>query len=129
MRRPRNIHELDNVILLRQALDLLEASDEAQRDAYPMELDPAQEMKALFEDAWGRVEPVFWPILPIAAREALKEIERMIRAETPNWDAMRDLASIASDHLPSPKRSRAPRAWLDQIVPGQNHLLVRRQLV
>ena len=71
MPRRRNIHELDNVILLRQALDLLEAPEESQEEAYPLELDPAEELKALFEDAWRLVRPVFWPILSVAVREAL----------------------------------------------------------
>ena len=60
---PPNIHEIERVLLLRQALDILEASEDVQRSLYPDDLDPATEMKTLFRDAWHGVRRVFTPIL------------------------------------------------------------------
>jgi len=61
--------------------------------------------------------------------EALMGIERSLRADSPDSGAISGMASVASGHLSFPQRSRAPRAWLDQMVPGQNHLCVRRRII
>ena len=49
--------------LQRAREDLAEATDDEETKA--------EELKALFEDAWRLVRPVFWPILSVAVREAL----------------------------------------------------------
>ncbi len=132
MRTPPNIDELGNLVLLRQALDILEAPAEVQGGLYPSDRDPSEEIRALFRDAWTRVRPVFAPLLPMPGREALDRIDRAFDREPaplddPAWDAIRGLAGRASAVFPEVGRPRAPRAWLDQIVRERGRLRLRRQ--
>jgi hypothetical protein len=126
MRRPPNIHELDNLILLRQALDILAADEDTQQALYPPTLDAAQEMQRLYEDSWALVRPVFSPILTKRARGALDAIERALSEPKPSWGRIREKAATAIEEITGEKKARAPRAWLDQIVAGKHHLGVRR---
>ena len=126
---PRNIHELDNIILLRQALDILAAPEEEQLALYPSELDPPTEMARLYCDAWVLVRPVFWPILTKEARETFDGIDSELSSASPDWEKVRSAAEEAIGHLPGAQESRRPRAWLDQMVQGKNHLQLRRQFV
>jgi hypothetical protein len=129
MRRPpRNIHELDNLILLRQALDILAADEKTQQALYPPSLDPVEEMRRLFADSWALVRPVFWPILTERVRDALEGIEQRLNENTPLWDEIREKAAIAVDEMPGKNEARRPRAWLDQIVAGKHYLQIRGQL-
>lgn len=128
LRRPPNIHEIESVVLLRQALDILAAPEEVQRSLYPEGRDPASEMALLFEDAWGRVQPVFWPILARDLRRALETIEVALESSPSDWAAIRPAAAEASSCLPGPREPGPPRAWLDQLVHARHQLLLRRQL-
>ena len=110
MRRPPNIHELDNLILLRQALDILAADEDTQQALYPPTLDAAQEMQRLYEDSWALVRPVFWPILTKRTRGALDAIERALSEPKPSWDRIREEAAIAIEEMPGEKEARRPRA-------------------
>ena len=128
---PPNIHEIERVILLRQALDILEADEDVQRSLYPDDRDPAVEMASLYREAWHGVRRVFTPILPKAAVQTLEAIDLALGDEADgatDWDAIRGLADEVRGSLPTLDRRGPPRAWLDQIVIGPNHLLVRRQL-
>ncbi len=126
--RPPNIDELGNLVLLRQAVDILEAPEEVQRGLYPRDRDPGDEMRLLFHDAWRRVRPVFGEALPEAARTALTAIDRALDAAAPAWDEIRREAAIASAALPRAGTPGRPRPWLDQIVRARQRLMLRRQL-
>ncbi|MEM9177484.1 MAG: hypothetical protein AAGC67_19890 [Myxococcota bacterium] len=125
---PPNIHEIERILLLRQALDILEAPEDVQRGLYPEDRDPAFEMTALYRDAWHGVRRVFTPILPRAAIETLDGIDADLDGAPPDWDTIRRKAGDVRGVLPSVDRRGEPRAWPDQIVIGPNHLMVRRQL-
>lgn len=125
---PPNIHEIERMVLLRQALDVLEAGEDEQRGLYPEDRDPALEMTRLFREAWHGVRAVFTPILPRAAVEILDALDLELDAEPPDWSAVRRKATDARANLPNLGERNAPRAWLDQMVLGPHHLLVRRQL-
>ena len=125
---PPNIHEIERMVLLRQALDVLEAGEEEQRALYPEDRDPALEMKLLFREAWHGVRAVFTPILPRLAVEILDALDAELDSAPPDWSAIRRKATEARANLPNLGERSAPRAWLDQIVLGPHHLLVRRQL-
>lgn len=127
MNAPPNIDELGNLVLLRQALDILEAPGDIQRGLYPSDRDAAEEMRLLFRDAWRRVRPVFGVALPGTAQVSLDEIDRAFD-QVPDWDAIRHRAATASAVLPRAGGRHGPRPWLDQIVRGHGRLLLRRQL-
>ncbi len=125
---PPNIHEIERMVLLRQALDVLEADEATQRSLYPEDLDPAREMTALYREAWHGVRAVFTPILPPAAVSILDEVDAALDEAPPDWDAIRAAAGVARTELPNLGERSTPRAWLDQIVLGPHHLRVRRQI-
>lgn len=125
---PPNIHEIERMILLRQALDVLESGEDEQRALYPEDRDSAVEMTRLFREAWHGVRRVFTPILPKPAIEILDGIDAELESTPPDWSAVRHEAAEARAHLPNLGERSAPRAWLDQIVLGPHHLLVRSQL-
>lgn len=125
---PPNIHEIERMILLRQALDVLEASEDEQRALYPEDRDPAREMTALYKEAWHGVRAVFTPILPTEAVAIFDRIDAALEADAPDWAEIRSTAGEARAALPDLGGRNAPRAWLDQIVLGPHHLLVRRQV-
>ena len=129
MNAPPNIDEFGNLILLRQALDLLAAPENEQRAVYPADMDPAKEMASLFIDAWERVRPVFGPSLPTRADEALTAIESAFAAPRTDWAAIRPAADEARAALPgraSPDRRLPPYA--EQIVRARNRLLKRQDV-
>ena len=126
--RPPNIHEIENVILLRQALEILAAPEDEQSSLYPPERDAAEEMVRLFEDAWSRTRPVFWPILTVALREDLVDIERALAEDPPDFERVRPLAERARFSLPGVATGGRPRPWLEQMVHARGGLLLRRQL-
>ena len=99
-----------------------------EAEAAYKDLDPAREMTALYREAWHGVRAVFTPILPPAAVSILDEVDAALDAAPPDWDAIRAAASVARTELPNLGERSAPRAWLDQIVLGPHHLLVRRQI-
>lgn len=126
--RPPNIHEIEHVLLLRQALDILEADQDIQRGLYPEDMDPALAMTELYREAWHGVRRVFTPILPRDAVDTLEAIDSALDAARPDWSRIRTSARAVRSVLPTLDRPSEPRAWLDQIVIGPNHLMVRRQL-
>jgi len=126
--RPPNIDEIGNVVLLRQAVDVLAASEEVQRALYPPGRDPSVEMAILFEDAWARVRPVFEPILPVGTLGDLLAISDALARRPVDWEAVRTRAGSARAALPG-LRDRGPRAWHEQMVRGRNRLLLRSQLM
>ena len=126
-RAPPNIDEVGNLVLLRQALDVLQADEATQRGLYPDDRDPAIEMAALFRDAWQRVAPVFTPLLDRRLVDALAGIEHALDAEPVDWPRVRDGARRARDVYPL-AGAPSPRAWPEQIVRARGRLLLRRQL-
>jgi hypothetical protein len=128
MNAPPNIDELGNLVLLRQALDILEAPGDIQRGLYPIDRDPAEEMRLLFRDAWRRVRPVFGAALPGNAQVFLDEIDRALDQDLPDWEGIRHRAATVSAVLPRAGGRHGPHPWLDQIVRGHGRLLLRRQL-
>ena len=118
LKMPPNIDELGNLMLLRQALDILEASEDVQRGLYPSDLDPAAEMRLLFRDAWERVRPVFAPSLPDVARIALDAIERAF-----DQDAIaagrRDLAELPTLSIDGSRTREIDDALSVEPVEGQ----------
>jgi len=124
---PPNIHEIERMILLRQALDVLEADESTQRALYPSSLDAADEITALFREAWHGVRAVFTPILPRDAIACLDGIDAALDGSPPDWDAVRANAKAARDGLPNLGERAEPRAWRDQIVLSDHHLLHRWQ--
>ncbi|GEM_PF-5434240 len=124
---PPNIHEIERMILLRQALDVLEANESTQRALYPSGLDAAEEMTALFREAWHGVRAVFTPILPRDAVASLDEIDAALDGSPPDWDAIRARATTARDAVPNLGGRAAPRPWREQIVLSDHHLLHRWQ--
>ncbi len=124
---PPNIDELGNLMLVRQALDVLQADEATQRALYPADRDPAEEMAALFRDAWERVAPVFTPLLDPALVDALSELGRALDAGEVDWPLVRDVAARARAAYPLAGEPR-PRAWPEQIVRARGRLLLRRQL-
>lgn len=125
---PPNIHEIEHVLLLRQALDILEADEDIQRGLYPEDMDPALAISELYREAWHGVRRAFTPILPRDAVDALEAINSALDAATPDWSRIRTSARAVRSVLPTLDRPSKPRAWPDQIVIGPNHLMVRRQL-
>lgn len=129
MHHPPNIHDaIEGFVLLRQALEILEAQASDQRALYPPERVAPAEMTTLYRDAWSRVRATARAILPAATVMALEAVDEALRAEAVAWDAVRRRARRAGDLLPTPERRHAPRRWDEQLVPGPNHLLHRRQL-
>lgn len=126
MRRPPNIDEFGNLILLRQSLDILAAPEAEQHALYPPERDPSEEMVRLFNEAWALVRPVFLPSLPVASAEALHKIETALLQVPIPWDEIRPIAALAGSGLPGRGAAHA-RAWDDQIVRARNRLLQRSQ--
>lgn len=124
---PPNIHDIENFTLLRQALDILEAPEAVQRGLYPDDLDPAVEMRALFRDAWAPVDRLFRPVLEPDFLVCLEALAAALEAAPVDWSKARELAKRAGDLQPSPRRGRPPRPWLDQLVRGPHHLLLRAQ--
>ena len=124
---PPNIDELGNLVLLRQALDILAATEETQLSLYPADRDPSTEMAALFADAWGRVRPVFEPLLAVEPRNALLEIASQLEHANPDWARVREHARVARPALPG-RSGAPPRAWHDQIVRHETRLFHRSQL-
>lgn len=134
-REPPNIDEVGNLVLLRQALDVLGASGPEQLGLFPPGCDAGREIASLFADAMDRVRPVFWSSFAPEAREGLQAIERILATEPTSdqailgatqWDELRSLARRA---IPIPGWSRAaPRPWLEQIVRHRGRLCLRRQL-
>jgi hypothetical protein len=128
MNHPPNIDEFGNLILLRQALDILAAPEAEQRALYPPEREAGEEMACLFREAWALVRPVFSPSLPADAAAALHGIEAALASAPTRWEQIRPLAVVARAALPG--RTAAPnrlRAWDDQIVRARNRLLHRHQ--
>ena len=125
---PPNIHEIEHVLLLRQALDILEADEDIQRGLYPEDMDPALAMNELYREAWHGVRRAFTPILPRDAVETLDAIDSALDAIPPDWSGIRTSVRAVRGALPPLDRPGEPRAWPDQIVIGPNHLMVRRQL-
>ncbi len=131
MSHPPNIDEFGNLLLLRQALDILAASEPEQQALYPPERDAAQEMTRVYSEAWDLVRPVFRPSLPAAVGEALGKIEIALTEQPVLWSEIRPLAAIARSGLPGRSgpagSAERLRAWDDQIVRARNRLLLRRQ--
>ncbi len=134
-RKPPNIDEVGNLVLLKQVLDLLAAPGPAQLAAYPVDREAGREIALLFDDALARVRPVFWPSFPPEARDALLAIRRGLDAaprsdeavlEGEAWRELRELAARATP-IPSWLPS-APRGWRDQIVRHRGRLRLRRQV-
>ena len=124
---PPNIHEIERVLLLRQALDILEASEDVQRSLYPDDLDPATEMTTLFRDAWHGVRRVFTPILPKDVVARLDGLDEALDDAPPAWDRIREEASGVRAIFPNLGERQTPRAYRDQIVLGEHHLQHRWQ--
>ncbi len=124
---PPNIHDIENFTLLRQALDILEAPEDVQRGLYPENRDPGAEMAALYLDAFEPVDRLFAPILEREFHDTLQAIATALAEEPVDWTETRNLAKRAGDLQPSPRRSRPPRVWLEQLVRGPHHLLLRAQ--
>lgn len=128
MRGVPNIHEIERVLLLRQALDILEAPESEQRALYPAPLDAAEEMKRLFQETWQAVRDIFLPILPKATVAGFDVIDRALDAAPPDWDAIRTRATETRATMPILAERNAPRAFRDQVVQSHHHLLYRWQL-
>ena len=124
---PPNIHDIEHFVLLRQALDILEAPEGVQRGLYPDDRDPGLEMATLYGDVWEPVDRLFAPILEREFHRTLQQIAAGLEDESVDWSVLRVLAKRAGDLLQAPRRSGPPRAWLDQMVRGPNHLMVRGQ--
>lgn len=125
--KPPNVDEFGNVMLLRQAVDILAAEESVQRSLYPEDLDPSGEMALLFDDAWSRVKPVFEPILAPSMVQGLEAITHALTEQPVDWERIRSEAAQVRKGLPGRPNSR-PRAWLDQLVHARNRLLLRSQL-
>ena len=124
---PPNIHDIENFTLLRQALDILEAPEPVQQGLYPADRDPAEEMSTLFRDAWSRIDAAFRPVLSRELCATLESLDAVLGRSPVDWQEVRALARRAGDLQPSPPRSRPARTWLDQLVRGPHHLLLRSQ--
>ena len=128
-RRPPNIDEFGNLILLRQALDILAAPEDEQHALFPPERDAPTEMRLLFEDAWQRVRPVFAPAIPEAALGALDRIAAALVAVPVDWETVRTDARASRTGIPGRTDANGrPRPWDEQVVRARNRLLLRRQL-
>lgn len=120
-----NIDEFGNLLMLRQALDILVAPTDVQHGLYPSDRNASDEMRVLYRDAWSRVRPVFGPALPAAGRTSLERIDQALDEDALDWARIRAEAAAATRALPPIGGAREPRPWMDQIVRGGADLRLR----